>query len=78
MFIYGWEKRGWRVQNSWGKDWGTEGTFVLPYENGMTECWAVMDDIVASAVVEKPFSSRIGSIIAKIINIVFNHKSKNK
>lgn len=77
MFIYGWEKRGWKVQNSWGEDWGTGGTFVLPYEMGMAECWAIMDDIVADAAVKKPFSSRIGNTFAKFINAVCNRRNKN-
>lgn len=78
MFIYGWEKRGWRVQNSWGENWGTDGTFVLPYELGMTECWAVMDDIVGDLEVKMPFASRLGHFIAKIINVVCNHSCKKK
>lgn len=78
MFIYGWEKRGWLVQNSWGENWGNEGTFILPYEMGMTECWAVMDDIVGDVTVKMPFSTRIGKMIAMIINAVCNHSCKKK
>lgn len=78
MFIYGWEERGWRVQNSWGEDWGTGGTFILPYDMGMAECWAVMDDITGSLKVEKPYASRIGDFFAKIINAVYNHNCKKK
>lgn len=76
MFIYGWEERGWRVQNSWGKGWGTNGTFVLPYEMGMSECWAVMDDIVDGVEVKMPFSSIIGNFFAKIINAICNITKK--
>lgn len=72
MFIYGWDERGWKVQNSWGKNWGTNGTFILPYDLGMAECWAVMDDIVEGAYVKKPFSSKVGKFLAKIINKICN------
>lgn len=72
MFIYGWDERGWKVQNSWGEDWGNNGTFILPYEMGMAECWALMDDIVEGAYVKKPFSSKPGKFFAKIINKVCN------
>lgn len=72
MFIYGWDERGWKIQNSWGEDWGENGTFILPYEMGMAECWAVLDDIIEGACVKKPFSSKIGKFFAKIINAICN------
>lgn len=72
MFIYGWNETGWKVQNSWGKNWGVNGTFILPYEISMVECWAVMDDIVEGINVKKPFSFNGGKFIAKVINKVCN------
>lgn len=72
MFIYGWDERGWKIQNSWGEDWGVNGTFILPYEMEMAECWAVMDDIIDGAYVKKPFSSKPGKFFAKIINKICN------
>lgn len=72
MFIYGWDERGWKIQNSWGEEWGANGTFILPYEYGMAECWAVMDDIIEGAQIKKPFSSKAGKFCAKIINAVCN------
>lgn len=77
MFIYGWDERGWKVQNSWGEDWGVNGTFILPYEMGMAECWAVLDDIVEGAYVKKPFQSKAGKMLAKFINKVCNVFHKN-
>lgn len=72
MFIYGWDERGWKIQNSWGEDWGVNGKFILPYDMPMAECWAVMDDIIEGAHIEKPFSSKAGNVFAKIINKVCN------
>lgn len=71
MFIYGWNETGWLVQNSWGESWGEGGCFILPYEMGMAECWAVMDDIVDTQV-KKPFSGCLGGAVAKVINAVCN------
>lgn len=78
MFIYGWNERGWKIQNSWSEDWGVNGCFVLPYEMGMAECWAVMDDIIEGAYIEKPFKSKTGRFFAKVINKVCNvfHRSR--
>lgn len=78
MFIYGWNERGWKIQNSWSEDWGINGCFVLPYEMGMAECWAVMDNIVEGAYVKKPFRSKIGKAFAKIVNRVCNTFLGNK
>nr|DAI72170.1 MAG TPA: peptidase [Bacteriophage sp.] len=72
MFIYGWDERGWKIQNSWGEDWGNNGTFILPYELGMAECWAVMDDIIEGAYVKKPFQSKVGKTFAKVVNKICN------
>lgn len=82
MFIYGWNEHGWKVQNSWGEEWGVNGRFVLPYEMGMAECWVVMDDIIEGAYVKKPFNSKLGNVVAKIVNKVcrafdLKHKKLN-
>lgn len=73
MFIYGWDERGWKVQNSWGEDWGVNGTMIIPYDMYIEECWTLTDDVIEGIVVKKPFSTKIGKYIAKIINKVCSH-----
>ena len=70
MFIYGWDETGWKVQNSWGPDWGHQGTMIVPYEMNIEEFWVVSDDIIEDTIVKKPFSSKAGKIVAKLFNKV--------
>jgi len=72
MYVYGWNEYGWLTANSWGTEWGVNGCFILPYEMGMAECWAVMDNIIEGAYVKKPFQSKFGKVFAKIVNKVCN------
>lgn len=44
MVIYGWNKDGWKVQNSWGTTWGKEGRCIIPYDVKIREFWGVIDD----------------------------------
>lgn len=43
MVIYGWNKEGWLVQNSWGNTWGDGGRAVYPYDATIREAWGVED-----------------------------------
>jgi C1A family cysteine protease len=68
MFIYGWDERGWKVQNSWGSDWGNQGCMIVPYEYPIEEFWVINDNIIENTEVKKPFNSKVGKTIAKIVN----------
>ena len=72
MVIYGWDERGWKVQNSWGNNWGNNGCVIIPYDFKFDECWIVSDNIIDNTEVKKPFSSKLGQIVAKIINKIVN------
>lgn len=72
MLIYGWNEKGWKVQNSWGRSWGISGTCIIPYDMKLHEAWAVVDTIKEGIEIKKPFSSDTGKYIAKIINFIFN------
>lgn len=68
MIIYGWDERGWKVMNSWGEKWGDKGSMIVPYNMKLAECWTLIDNIIEGAVIKKPFSSKAGRSMAKIIN----------
>ena len=72
MVIYGWNEKGWKVQNSWGRLWGDDGCCIIPYEMPIREFWAVADDIIQDMQIKKPFSSTFGKILAKILNWFVN------
>ena len=68
MLIYGWNKKGWKVLNSWGTIWGDRGTCIIPYDMKIREIWSVTDNIKGELKVKKPFSSTAGKTCAKILN----------
>lgn len=72
MIIYGWNKDGWKVRNSWGKLWGNNGNVIMPYDIKITEAYGIVDNIINDVDVEKPYSSKIGKIVAKILNWILN------
>ena len=72
MFIYGWNETGWKVQNSWGEDWGVNGTMIIPYEMPIEEFWTMTDDVIDGTYVKKPFQSKVGKFFAKVFNKVAN------
>ena len=45
MYIYGWNKTGWLIGNSWGSRWGDNGSCILPYNEKLQEAWGVKDEI---------------------------------
>ena len=74
MVIYGWDKNGWKFQNSWGTGWGNKGRAILPYDFPISEAWGVVDNITDENQddIKKPFNSCIGQIIAKVVNAIIN------
>lgn len=72
MFIYGWDERGWKIQNSWGRHWGIRGTVIVPYNIPIAELWVVSDDIIENMIVKKPLANKKLKPLAKLINKIVN------
>lgn len=72
MVIYGWNEKGWKVQNSWGRFWGDNGCCIIPYDLEIREKWMVTDNIFDDTDIVKPFDFNFGKIIATILNWILN------
>lgn len=81
MVVYGWDERGWLVHNSWGRGWGQNGKFVVPFDFKWTEAWAVVDNITLDENIIRPednwFIRTFGNLINKIVNFFRNLSKKN-
>lgn len=114
MVIYGWNETGWKIQNSWGTEWGVGGRAILPYSVPLNEAWGVVDDISENQTrlriaelekerqvlieakeeierktaeieqlkselteLKKPYSSPLGQLFARLLNLIFYIFDKN-
>lgn len=70
IMVYGWNKDGWLCQNSWGKSWNKDGTFIQKYNSGFREAWSFVDaqntDVIA------PINNKWKKWIIKLINWFIN------
>ena len=72
VVIYGWNKDGWLVHNSWGKSWGNNGRFIVPFDFDWKETWSVTDNIVGDKDVIKPSENVFVKLFYRIINFFAN------
>lgn len=75
VMVYGWDEKGWLIQNSWSPLFGEHGRARLPYDFEIEEIWGLQDGISPAIIdesrlhIERDASSRS---IYKFINIVLN------
>jgi C1A family cysteine protease len=71
VMIVGWNEKGWIIQNSWGRTYGGDGYFILPFDFKLNESWGITDDILDNELmIEKP--SKFVIFFSSIINIIMN------
>ena len=80
MIIYGWNKQGWLIQNSWGVLWGKKGCAILPYNIKKDEAWGVTDEVSGeNPDIKKPiFNTTFFRWLAKALNWFLNLFRKKK
>ena len=71
VFIYGWNEKGWLVQNSWGYLYGGDGRFIIPFDFKFNEMWGITDNITDGNV-NKPKRNKILDVIYSVINALVN------
>lgn len=72
MVIYGWDEKGWKVQNSYGKLWGNKGRCIIGYDMKIREAWGVIDNIKGTNInIKKPFSNKVGKQVAIGLNKIW-------
>lgn len=72
VVIYGWDERGWLVQNSWGKYWGQGGCFVVPFDFKWSEAWAVTDTVIGEGDYVDPQENWFIRVFGKFFNWFLN------
>ncbi len=72
VVIYGWDERGWLVQNSWGRGWGQKGKFVVPFDFKWNETWSITDNVINGEDIIKPTEKWYVRVFYKIINFFKN------
>jgi C1A family cysteine protease len=70
IVLYGWNEKGFLMQNSWGRFWGDNGRAILPYNYGICEAKALVDDERDDIVVPK--RNKFIDILYRILNYVLN------
>lgn len=70
IMIYGWDKTGFKCQNSWGRTWGNKGRFISPYDIKIAEARCFVDEIDNNIIVPK--RNAFLDFFYKIINFFAN------
>ena len=75
MVCYGWNEKGWKIQNSWGYGWGKMGKAILPFDTDFVEVWGIIDQENLNddnLEIITPCKNNASALMAKGINNIVN------
>lgn len=72
VLIYGWNRDGWLVQNSWGAMFGDGGRCIVPYTFKFNEAWGIIDNIDDTKLEVVHHNTTLIKKLYKVINVVVN------
>lgn len=73
IMVYGWNEKGWLIQNSWGEAFGNKGRFILPFDYGLVEARAMIDyENPEDLTLCRPKNNKVFNIFYKIANFFIN------
>ena len=80
IMIYGWDNKlgGWRIQNSWGKDWGNSGRAIYPYNYPIREAWGITDTNINNPDIQFKTRTKASNACSKVTNFMLNMFRKCK
>ena len=68
VICYGWDINGFKILNSWGKQWGDKGHAVIPCYELLVEAYALTDDIYDIESVHKPKRGAVRDLGYTVVN----------
>lgn len=73
MVLYGWDKNGWKIRNSWSVFWGNFGSAIWPYDYKIREAYAIIDTDDTHLDIDKPYTAKtkFGKWCVRIANQVY-------
>lgn len=72
ILLCGWDdKKGWLIQNSWGKFWGNNGQAFYPFDYEIAEAWGVTDTTTNPDIRVIPKNKTINAC-SKVTNFMLN------
>lgn len=72
IMIYGWNKEGFLIQNSWGKTFGRNGTCVYPYSEPISEAKAFIRGEISDDALNTTHYSTFATLVIKFLNLIIN------